>query len=414
MAPQPVPLLVPVCSLLGHPMPSLARSSRRAAGPGPAAMQQSSACGLQGRSGDPLKMPRGDDPEDSWGIRSWEVRAKAKAGVDLVRGALSMESERDEATTKERTGGQMARFAFSMVSDEGAIPRPSSQKRRWRLPNFPKDIISRLRRGRLSPDACALIEELFRSIDKDGSGEVTRSEAGRFFGQGFGKMSANAMFSEVDTDNSQAITVAEFRSFWEQVKSSGYTNDEIIVEVEEMLEGGHWVDFDDQRRSLKTATSFSTKRMQQQSNSRASKDERAASNRRPCCLPRFASISNRLQKGHLSFEARELIKDIFNAIDKDGSDEVTKSEALEFFGDGFGKMSVQAMFDEVDTDESNAISVEEFRAFWEQVKRSGYTNQEIVEELRSLLGGGAWVDFDDTRQVAGGCKSKSAKHMMKR
>lgn len=244
-----------------------------------------------------MQMPRGDDPEDSLGIQSWEVSAKTRAGVHMARQALSTECENDEAIAEGRTG------ACPMVSDAGeaelAQPQKSlsssaeaghSQKRRWCLPNFSPNIISclrRMQRGRLSPDASALVEELFRTIDCDGSGEVTRSEALRYFGDGFGKMSANAMFCEVDTDKSQAITVAEFRSFWEQVKTSGYSDDEIIEELAEMLEGGHWVDFDDKRKSLKTAQSFSTKHMQQQPK------ERAAPERRRCCLPRFANISER-------------------------------------------------------------------------------------------------------------------------
>jgi Ca2+-binding EF-hand superfamily protein len=288
-----------------------------------------------------------------------------------------------------------------------------SKRRRWCFPNFPKNIIPRLRRGRLSPEARALVQELFRKIDHDGSDEVTRSEAMKFFGQGFGKMSADAMFSEVDVDKNQAISVAEFRAFWEQVKRSGYDDDELIEELREMLEGGHWVDFN-HRKTNKGAQSVSAKHLQQP---RQSQLKASAAPRRRSCRPlgiaQMANIADRLRRQQLSQEARKLIQEIFNAIDKDGSEEVTKSEALKFFGNGFGKMSVDAMFNEVDTDNSNAISVAEFKSFWEQVKRSGYTDTQIVEELRELLRGGAWVDFDDTRLVSGGCKTKSAKNWKK-
>jgi Ca2+-binding EF-hand superfamily protein len=383
------------------------------AGPSPI-VQQSGACGLQGKSGDPLQMPRGDDPEDSWGIQSWEVRAKTGEEVHLARGTFSFHCEGDEATAEGRTGGHLARVAFASVAESvPCIEAGESRRRRWCLPNFPKNIIPRLRRGRLSPEARALVEELFRKIDHDGSDEVTRSEAMKFFGQGFGKMSADAMFSEVDADNNQAISVAEFRSFWEQVKSSGYDDNELIEELREMLEGGHWVDFN-HRRTSQGGQSLSAKHLQQprQSHIRASAAPRRRSCR-PLGIAQVANIADRLRRQQLSREARKLIQEIFSAIDKDGSDEVTKSEALKFFGNGFGKMSVDAMFNEVDTDDSNAISVAEFKSFWEQVKRSGYTNKQIVEELRELLGGGAWVDFDDTRQVAGGCKTKSAKNWKK-
>ena len=39
----------------------------------------------------------------------------------------------------------------------------------------------------------------------------------------------------------------EFYEFWKNVIGSGYAQDDILEEVEMMLEGGSWVDFDDGR-----------------------------------------------------------------------------------------------------------------------------------------------------------------------
>ena len=39
----------------------------------------------------------------------------------------------------------------------------------------------------------------------------------------------------------------EFIAFWKNVVGSGYAQDDILEEVEMMLEGGSWVDFDDGR-----------------------------------------------------------------------------------------------------------------------------------------------------------------------
>lgn len=39
----------------------------------------------------------------------------------------------------------------------------------------------------------------------------------------------------------------EFLSFWTNVIGSGYAQEDILEEVEMMLEGGSWVDFDDGR-----------------------------------------------------------------------------------------------------------------------------------------------------------------------
>ena len=135
--------------------------------------------------------------------------------------------------------------------------------------------------------------------------------------------------------------------------------------------------------------------------------------------PHRASLGERLanllpgRRSRLSPELSRKIHELFRQMDVDDSGSVTRVEALAFFKGAFGKMSVDAMFNELDDDKSKDISAKEMTSFWAQVKRSGYTEEEIVEEIDMLLGGGAWVDWQDKRQTVLACQSRSGNLMMK-
>uniref|UniRef100_A0A7S2MFW7 EF-hand domain-containing protein n=1 Tax=Alexandrium andersonii TaxID=327968 RepID=A0A7S2MFW7_9DINO len=103
------------------------------------------------------------------------------------------------------------------------------------------------RRVELSEEASRKVTELFEKMDADSDDTVTLAEAKAYFNGNFGKLSAIAMFSEVDNNNDKSITKAEFLMFWRQVKKSGYKEDEIIEEVTKMLNGANWVDWNDDR-----------------------------------------------------------------------------------------------------------------------------------------------------------------------
>ena len=76
---------------------------------------------------------------------------------------------------------------------------------------------------------------------------ITREEARQFWGTNFAKVNAQAMFNEVDVDGNTTITFAEWVGFWENVISSNYEEDDLLDEIEEIIHGGSWVDFDDNR-----------------------------------------------------------------------------------------------------------------------------------------------------------------------
>ncbi|CAE6929479.1 Xpo1 [Symbiodinium natans] len=96
----------------------------------------------------------------------------------------------------------------------------------------------------LSVEGKSKIEELFDKMDKDTSGTITKEEAHKFFSS-FAKVNAKAMFDEVDDDGNGSITKAEWVGFWQQVRSAGYSNEQILEELELMTDGGDWVNWKD-------------------------------------------------------------------------------------------------------------------------------------------------------------------------
>jgi hypothetical protein len=99
----------------------------------------------------------------------------------------------------------------------------------------------------------------------------------------------------------------------------------------------------------------------------------------------------------LTYEAIRALTAMFDRLDVDGSREISMEEAIDFWGKGFSKISAAAMFAEVDADGNGAINLDEFITFWQNVKQSGYTENEILEELQQLMEGGMWVDWKDGR-----------------
>ena len=68
-------------------------------------------------------------------------------------------------------------------------------------------------------------------MDTDGSREIDRKEALSYWKGKFAAINAEAMFSCVDRNNDESIQMDEWLLFWRKVKSSGYSEEEIEMEV---------------------------------------------------------------------------------------------------------------------------------------------------------------------------------------
>mmetsp|Transcript_13409 Transcript_13409/g.15216 ORF Transcript_13409/g.15216 Transcript_13409/m.15216 type:complete len:126 (-) Transcript_13409:307-684(-) len=118
-------------------------------------------------------------------------------------------------------------------------------------------------------------------------------------------------------------------------------------------------------------------------------------------------------KPGLSPNARNTLSDLFRKMDIDGSGDITRKEAVEFWSKSFAKLNAEAFFNEVDADESKSITLEEYLDFWEQVKKNNYSEKEILQEVNNMIHGGSWVDWKDGRSTNKGAKSGQRKSQSK-
>merc|ERR1719330_151168 len=94
------------------------------------------------------------------------------------------------------------------------------------------------------------VEEFFRALDENNDKKVTKQEAKTFWkskNTKFPMISAKGMFQETDTDNNEELSEEEWLNFWQQVLDHGYSEDEIISEITEMIKGDVWRDWLDSR-----------------------------------------------------------------------------------------------------------------------------------------------------------------------
>lgn len=210
------------------------------------------------------------------------------------------------------------------------------------------------------------LEELFKAMDIDSSNAVTREEAALFFKGSFGNVSCEAMFNEVDVDGSGAITADEYVKFWIQVRGAGYSDQDILEEVEQLLEGSSWVDWKDGRDTSQSGVRFPKR-------------------------PLLCKLSAKVWKSS---------EELFKRLDADGKLTISKEEATAFFKGAFANVSADAMFKEVDINNHGVVTAADWMQFWTQVKASGYKEKDILEEQEQLLQGGAWVDWNDGRCTA--------------
>lgn len=274
-------------------------------------------------------------------------------GSEAVKASPQIEEEpaARPSDTSKRVSGRGVVDESGRRSGKAAVGRP-----------YPK----RPMMCKLGKTVWAKLEELFHRMDKDGNNAVTREKAAEFFQGAFSGLSANAMFNEVDDDGSGAITGEEFVAFWLQVRSAGYSDKDLLEEVEQLLEGGTWVDWLDGRNTTATQIRFPKR-------------------------PLFSKLSSKAWKK---------CEELFRKMDVEGKMAITPENGTQFFNGAFGAISAQAMFNEVDVNSHGRITAAEWMTFWLQVKGSGYKEKAILEEIANMLEGGSWVDWKDGRSTA--------------
>lgn len=103
----------------------------------------------------------------------------------------------------------------------------------------------------------------------------------------------------------------------------------------------------------------------------------------------------------LSPEAKELAIEIFNEIDSNRSSTIDQQETtLWWQNQKFAKLTARAMFDSVDIDKNGEIDMKEWISYWTQVKASGISDSEIIEELSNIKKKKPWVGFSDCNKVS--------------
>ena len=96
----------------------------------------------------------------------------------------------------------------------------------------------------LPPKLETKVRKLFSMIDVDDSKTIDREETLKFWSKGFAKINSSVLFDQVDKNNDGTIQLEEWLEFWRVVYESGYDEDEICLELDNMIKGGSWVKFD--------------------------------------------------------------------------------------------------------------------------------------------------------------------------
>ena len=90
--------------------------------------------------------------------------------------------------------------------------------------------------------------KLFSLIDVDDSKTIDREETLKFWSKGFAKLNSTVLFEQVDKNNDGTIQFEEWLEFWRLVYESGYSEEEICAELDNMIKGGSWVKFDTNKK----------------------------------------------------------------------------------------------------------------------------------------------------------------------
>ena len=94
----------------------------------------------------------------------------------------------------------------------------------------------------------SLAVELFKKIDGKQNGYIDREETMKYWNNQFAKLNTHELFMQVDENDDGSISLDEWLHFWEAVFNSGHSEEDIISELNNLLEGGVWVKFENVNR----------------------------------------------------------------------------------------------------------------------------------------------------------------------
>ena len=100
----------------------------------------------------------------------------------------------------------------------------------------------------MTPKIHEKADKLFKLIDIDDSKTIDRDETLKFWASNFAKINSRVLFDQVDTNNDGSIQYEEWLEFWKIVYDSGYSEDEICAELDNMIRGGSWVKFETNKK----------------------------------------------------------------------------------------------------------------------------------------------------------------------
>ena len=101
------------------------------------------------------------------------------------------------------------------------------------------------------------VVKLFNLIDHDGSKTIDKHETLKFWSSNFAKLNTNELFDQVDKNNDGTIQMEEWIEFWTTVYLSGYSEEELNFELDNLINHGSWVKFETtDKKGFKKSTSL--------------------------------------------------------------------------------------------------------------------------------------------------------------
>ncbi len=94
-------------------------------------------------------------------------------------------------------------------------------------------------------------------------------------------------------------------------------------------------------------------------------------------------------------DLEEKCLNLFNLLDYDNSEVITRNEAERFWAKNFPKRNSFNIFDQVDRNGDEHLTKKEWVKFWNKVANSGLSENEISTRLDNLIAGNMWERFNN-------------------